>query len=327
MERNGIRIKDSIIIYVSSKNNYQMLENEVLQNINTENYELINIDDNSTQIQKSYGEKICKENNIIYLDNNGCGVQMATQTLVEFVLNFRPKCKWLICFQHDNWPITENFFSKLDKLIDSGFMDEFGACGFHILDDGDFFNNHRTTFSGKAVDVGYLGIAHLSVKDNWMRNICPKRIDLNWNQWMMPFTIEIPVWAIVGINLKKWVKYINPSHEYQFHLWYPDVAMQFLYNNINTIILPELYCFNNQRLKEKYKMHWNSAVGSQEGQVDFFGEYGPHLRAFKNRWGWDYENVQLTEQNLIKYNDTLISKYYHHNLKSGPLVNFKNIKY
>ena len=89
MERNGIRIKDSIIIYVSSKNNYQMLENEVLQNINTENYELINIDDNSTQIQKSYGEKICKENNIIYLDNNGCGVQMATQTLVEFVLNFR----------------------------------------------------------------------------------------------------------------------------------------------------------------------------------------------------------------------------------------------
>ena len=108
-----------------------MLENEVLQNINTENYELINIDDNSTQIQKSYGEKICKENNIIYLDNNGCGVQMATQTLVEFVLNFRPKCKWLICFQHDNWPITENFFSKLDKLIDSGFMDEFGACGFH----------------------------------------------------------------------------------------------------------------------------------------------------------------------------------------------------
>ena len=45
-------IKDILIIYVSSKNNYEMLENEVLKNINTEGFEFINVDDNSILEQK-----------------------------------------------------------------------------------------------------------------------------------------------------------------------------------------------------------------------------------------------------------------------------------
>ena len=34
-------IKDNLIIYVSSRNNYDMLSGEVLKNINTEGFELI----------------------------------------------------------------------------------------------------------------------------------------------------------------------------------------------------------------------------------------------------------------------------------------------
>ena len=36
---------DNIIIYVSSRNNYDMLSGEVLKNINTEGFEFINVDD------------------------------------------------------------------------------------------------------------------------------------------------------------------------------------------------------------------------------------------------------------------------------------------
>ena len=52
----------NIIIYVSSRNNYDMLSGEVLKNINTEGFEFINVDDkssdNSAEIIKSYKEKI-----------------------------------------------------------------------------------------------------------------------------------------------------------------------------------------------------------------------------------------------------------------------------
>ena len=60
-------IKDNLIIYVSSKNNYEMLEHEVLNNINTEGFEFINVDDNSTLEQKERGINICKNNDILFL--------------------------------------------------------------------------------------------------------------------------------------------------------------------------------------------------------------------------------------------------------------------
>ena len=34
---------------------------------------------------------------------------MATQTLIDFINKNRPECKWIICFQHDNYPISKNF--------------------------------------------------------------------------------------------------------------------------------------------------------------------------------------------------------------------------
>ena len=36
---------NNLIVYVSSRNNYDMLENEVFKNINLEGFEFINVDD------------------------------------------------------------------------------------------------------------------------------------------------------------------------------------------------------------------------------------------------------------------------------------------
>ena len=54
---------NSIIIYVSSRNNYDMLSGEVLKNINMEGFEFINIDDKSSSEELQKGERICQENN------------------------------------------------------------------------------------------------------------------------------------------------------------------------------------------------------------------------------------------------------------------------
>ena len=40
--------KKNLIIYVSSRNNYDMLDGEVLRNINSDGFEIINIDDKSS---------------------------------------------------------------------------------------------------------------------------------------------------------------------------------------------------------------------------------------------------------------------------------------
>ena len=86
----------NIIIYVSSRNNYDMLSGEVLKNINTEKFEFINVDDKSSPEEIEKGKKICQENDIVFLENESRGVQHATNTLVKFVKENRPDCKWIL---------------------------------------------------------------------------------------------------------------------------------------------------------------------------------------------------------------------------------------
>jgi glycosyltransferase involved in cell wall biosynthesis len=110
-------MNDNLIIYVSSRNNYDMLTGEVIKNINTEGFELINIDDNSSNEEIKKGKQICLDNNIVFLENKDRGVQMATQTLIDFINENRPNCKWIVCFQHDIYPISADFFNTLSKYI------------------------------------------------------------------------------------------------------------------------------------------------------------------------------------------------------------------
>jgi hypothetical protein len=58
------------------------------------------------------------------------------------------------------------------------------------------------------------------------------------------------MWAAVGINVNLWNEKIIPTDQYHFHLWLPDIAMQFNYLNFPCLTLPNLYCLNNQFLKD-----------------------------------------------------------------------------
>ena len=130
------------------------------------------------------------------------------------------------------------------------------------------------------------------------------------------------MWASVGINVGLWNKYIIPTTEYQFHLWLPDIAMQFNYKNYPCLILPDLYCLNHQSLKTKYGINANSARGSRDGNEYHFGKYS-NFNAWSSRWGWHYENiVEDFEQIKENYTGTLIRDFYDHDITKGP---FKSI--
>lgn len=313
----------NIIVYVSSRNNYDMLEHEVLKNIDFENFEFINVDDHSEQSEVEKGQRICNENGIVFLQNKGRGVQMATQTLIDFVNLNRKKCKWIVCFQHDIYPISKNFFTTLSKRIQTGKLDDFGCCGFNVLDPGDYTDNAYDLFLKGGNPIGMLGLAHLSVKNNNDRWICPVKNPSairDPNKWKTPFVIEIPMWAAAGINVQLWNETIIATENYQFHLWFPDIAMQFNYANKPCLILPDLYCFNNQYLKEKYSIPKDSASGARNGNHYHFGEYGNHLKNWMTRWGWNYERIlDGFPEVQYHYQGTIIVDFFNHNIHNGPL--------
>ena len=318
-------IKDNLIIYVSSRNNYDMLGGEVLKNINTEGFEFINVDDNSSEEEIVKGKQICDDNNIVFLENKSSGVQMATQTLIDFINENRPNCKWIICFQHDNWPITKNFFERLSKLIDTKKLDDFGGMGFNLVDMGDYSGDSYESWKRGENVSSMLGLAHLSVKSNsnrWLTKAKNEFIRNESEKWKNPFIVEIPLWAIGGINVKLWNEYIEPTTDYQFHLWYPDISMQFNYNNKPIIVLPDLYCMNQQELKIKYDINGNSATGAIQGDEYHFGKYS-NFDAWINRWGWHYERPWENFENVKdNYKGTMIYDFYNHDISKGPFKTY-----
>jgi len=312
---------DSIIVYVSSRNNYDMLEGEVLNNIDTEGFEFINVDDNSCEEELEKGKAICEKHGIIFLENKDRGVQMATQTLIDYINNNRPQCKWIVCFQHDIYPISKNFFDKLDNYINSDKLNDFGLIGFNVLDHGDYTLNSYDLFQQGDSPFGMIGMCHLSVQDRSKRWLCTKQQTelLKRDIWKTPFIVEFPMWAAVGINVNNWNKHIIATNQYHFHLWLPDIAMQFNYKNKACLILPDLYCLNNQSLKEKYSINKNSAQGAIQGNDYHFGEYS-NFNAWKDRWGWHYEDVYENFHSIQEnYSGTLISDFFNHDITKGPL--------
>ena len=315
---------DNIIVYVSSRNNYDMLEGEVLKNIDLEGFEFVNVDDKSCPEEIEKGKEICKKRGIKFLENKSRGVQMASQTLIDWVNDNRPSCKWIICFQHDHYPLSKNFFSSISKRIESNQLDDFGIIGFNVLDKGNYTGDSLNKFRNGETPLGMIGMCHLSIHSREGRWLCPKQQSelLKLEAWDKPFIVEFPMWASVGINIEKWNQVIKPTTDYQFHLWLPDIAMQFNYNNFGCLILPELYTFNDQELKTKYGIEQSSAPGSRRGNEYHFGKYS-NFQAWINRWGWHYEDIKEgLELNKDIYKNTLIWDYYHHDINKGPLRSY-----
>lgn len=318
-------MNDNLIVYVSSRNNYDMLKGEVFKNLNTEGFEFINVDDKSCDKELEKGKSMCEERGIVFLENKSRGVQMATQTLIDFINENRPNCKWIICFQHDHYPLSKDFFSSISKRINNNKLDEFGIIGFNVLDKGGYTKNSYQEYLKGEKPLGMIGMCHLSIRNREGRWLCPtQQTKLLKNEiWRTPFIVEFPMWASVGINVEKWNKHIIPTTEYQFHLWLPDIAMQFNYNNSACLILTDLYTMNDQQLKVKYNIEISSAGGARRGDEYHFGKYS-NFDAWKERWGWYYEDiVEDFEKIKDNYKGTLIYNYYHHDINKGPLKSYK----
>jgi len=309
----------TITPFLSSRNNYDMLP-IFLKNANLEDYPLFNVDDKSTPEEIEKGKELCKLHNIPFIHSEGRGLQWAWQTAINQVSE---DVKFVIWCTHDMHPLTENFFKKLDQLSQSGKLDEFGIIGFNTFGPQCHISNIENI---KPNTCGIMGKAPLSninpgfeAGGKWFK---PQEMNLPWSIFGKPFTVDSPTDMCWMINVKLFKQYINPTDEFHLFNAPEDVSLQFLYNNVHNIVLPEFVVWHNQYYKAEVNIPVKSAQAAREGDEKHFGHWGKFYTAFKNRWGWERDNPQTFELVKEHYKGTLIYDLYHHDYNKGPLKTF-----
>tara|TARA_B100001057_G_C22849445_1_gene950371 strand:+ start:2036 stop:3121 length:1086 start_codon:yes stop_codon:yes gene_type:complete len=352
-----------VVILYSSFNNYELLKNEVLKRVDFNKNAVINVDDFSNEKNINDGRKICKDNNIVFLKNESKGVQSAVETCVKYCNENIEDCEWIFCLQQDFFPLGKNFFNKFERIVERNNLKNLGAIGFNCLDKNSkqsyTFDSYKDYLAGKKVK-GYLGSFFLSdskkqskrmslfyriavliysmspfkkyrikAKEFSMtRRVFGQKAFHKFNKTVQKyegnFSIELPIWAGVAINKKKWEQFIKINPNYIFHLWFPDVAMQFLSQNINLGVISDLSCHNEITIKEKYGMSWSSVDAGKNKESDHVEAFGYQRKVFYDAWGFEFENIQkLYEKKLQeRYKDTLVLEYFNHDCRKGPLYSF-----
>jgi len=302
-------------ILFTSRNNYELLDSW-MKKVNTEEFRILNIDEDSTEENKKVGVDICHKNNIVYMDREERGMQNNISTASR---HFKSKgIDWIIWFQHDCFPLTENFFSKLNEFLHRKTLSEFGVIGF---------NAHHTQLSHKRYRDGFRDLndtarTPLEPGDLWYRKKeywSNTAVDYS-NGFDKPFAVESVAWYSAVVNIDMYEKYITPTDDYHFfHAW-DDIAFQFLYNNIYNICLFQFNVLHDQQSKKEFNIPTNSPRAG-DLREHYYGKWGM-LEVWKDRWGFDYMDRNTFETVKDHYKDTLLWDFYHHDPTNGPLKSF-----
>ena len=306
-------------LYLSSRNNYSLLENFLINNKRfIKDYYLVNVDDSSEPDEIEIGKQICLKYNIPFLHNKKRGLQNAAQTMIDHI---GEKFDYILWLTHDTEFITENFIDKFDSIVTQSYLDEFGLIGFNILGPQCGIKSKNQLTPQTCGMLGRAPLASLPGRGSWYRT---PDMDLPWDVWGGEenlISIDSPVDMVVGINVKKFKQYIKTSENYHLFCAFDDIAMQFLNNGIHNVCIPSLQVWHDQWIKEG-KVPVKSAAAAQRGDSKHFGDYGPHLKYWESKWGWHRSNVRTTFP-TEKYKSGLIRDFYDYDYKKGPFKVFK----
>ncbi len=315
---------EKVVVFISSRNNYDMLSNELLVNADYGDFLVFNVDDGSNEQQVKQGAQICRDKNIVFLKNKKNGLQWGLKTVVNYLDEYKYTASMVLHVTHDNYPIVSDFKKIMEDISKSEVYADFGMIGFNHLD-------YRMTrdaviaWKNKKTALGLLGRIALLPKskgENWYND---KTVSYNPNAYKDVFSVECVADMAFMINRRLFSKFIEVSDDYRLHLWGDEIGMQFLQNNVHNVVVKNVYFYNCQELKRKYKIIVNSVDGAKNTKTENNFSYGDHLIHWQKRWGWDREYVGNLEHAKNKYNETLIAQYIAHDIHSGPLRNFENI--
>jgi hypothetical protein len=293
-------------ILFTSRNNYDLLD-YWLTKVDTEEFFILNIDEDSTLENKIKGKQICNKHNVTYLDREERGMQNNLFTACSI---FQSKnLEWILWFQHDCFPITNKFFTEFDNIIKTGNLNQFGAVGFNIKHDGIYQMLSRTPLQQPNEVM-------------WARFDINSPLPIEYNKI---HSVESVSWMCAAVNINQYLTYIIPTGDYQFfHAW-DDIAFQFMYNNIHNICIPFLELSHEQIVKGEFDMPIKSPHANTQEDLEkrefYYGKWGHH-DVWYDRWGFWYDDNSTFELVKDNYAGTLIQEFYNHNIYQGPLKTF-----
>ena len=277
---------NNIFLYISSRNNYDMLLHEVIPTVNFDGL-VINVDDNSCDQEKEKGRAICEEYGITFMENNGVGLYMAANTAIKYCRSNYPDVKYAYWLTHDCLPMKDDMFDMLSKLVDSSKLDPFGCVGFNTV--WRKFSYSKEDFIEQSLFGKYCGAMGRAVLTRvpgagWYRS---SDFEMKWDVWGKNMAVESVVDMNLMINVSKFIDYIKPDESFRHFCWGDDLGLQFLKNGIYNITLADYYVYHDQSIKSKYGVPENSYRAAKSGNLYYFSSHDAHYEIWKNKWGFD----------------------------------------
>jgi len=315
-----------IAIYISSKNNYDMLLHEIIPNIRFD-AKFINIDDNSCEKEINKGKDICNKHGIDFIKNDGSGLFMAAKTVINRVMNDNKNIKYVYWLTHDCLPLDNKMFERLDNIVSSGQLDDFGCVGFNTI--WRKFSFSKSDFLSKNLSGKYCGTMGRAVLTpvpgaGWYRS---SDFEMDWSVWGKNIAVESVVDMNFMINTNLFLKHIVPDDKFKHFCWGDDLCLQFLRNNCYNITLADYYVYHDQSLKAKYNIPENSYSGAKSGDQYHFCSHDAHYGRWKEKWGfdrdWQKKMDRLPNDISNRYHNLILHDFITHNYKNGPLKSFE----
>ena len=306
-------------IFFTTRNNYNMFENW-LETVDYEGFNILNIDEDSTEENKKIGKDLCEKHGVKYLDREKRGFINNVTTAQKYFKTL--DINWGFWSHHDCWPLTDKFFTKLNNLIVSEKLNEFGMVGFNTY----HRRNTITKYESGGRELEFTARAPLEPGDNWYRNKrqwgnC--RPDLSSGKFDKPFAIESVGFGVL-LSFDMWEKHIEVTDDFVFYMSTDDIAFQFLYHNVYNLCIPYLTLGHAFQSKGNFGIPISSPKGTDQERDHFFGEESDQ-QAISNlieRWGWDYRDINTFEPIKEHFKGTLFWEFYHHDPINGPLRSF-----
>ena len=222
-------MSNNICMLYSSRNDYNVLE-EILykkSSINFDNVIAFNVDCDSSTENMNVGKEIMKKHNVINLEGGCSSIPMVK--CVEMAFDYMDKnnidSNWLMVNQHDIYFPQENFWSKLDTVLDNNkelFNEKVGTIGFSVRN----LPNERDLCYGR----GNL-LDGMIEREGFLINLPESYTNVEY------FVTECSWYVSWLINRRLFRKFIIPDYNFILNFWGDDIAGQFMIHNIFNITI------------------------------------------------------------------------------------------
>tara|TARA_R110000851_G_scaffold155423_1_gene297831 strand:+ start:1515 stop:2510 length:996 start_codon:yes stop_codon:yes gene_type:complete len=307
-----------------TKDYYPMLEECVYKysKANFTDVEVVNVDMGSTEKNLEEGKNICKKLGIKMANKSASTQQQGVKVAEEYLTEVGIDVNWMICFQHDVFPMTETFWDDLQDVIDSIDENKVGLIGGNcIMNHDDALKIHTSSSPFESCKTSHIKTGRgMLLQDiltdrygGWYKNL---PLDYYKSKY---FVVESPYWTCFVINRKLFKKYVNVDSKIVFELWGDDLAHQFLSHGIVNISVPHLFVCHDHSLKVGINIKAGKLIEER-------GDFCPSQIRFWEKWGfrWGIRNPDVREQ-FDKNKDTIYSDkslqtfFYNLKISDGPL--------